>query len=108
MPITFDDFKKVELRIGKVLEAEDVTTSEKLLKLKVDIGGGQTRQLIAGIKKQYQGAELVGKLVVVAANLEPRQVMGIESQGMVLCATGEAGPVILQPNRDVPPGSEVR
>ena len=104
--ITFDDFKKVELKVGKILEAEDVTTSEKLLKLKVDIGG-ETRQVVAGIKKQYNPADLVGRQVAMVVNLEPRMVMGIESQGMVLAAD-DNGPVLLRPDRDVPPGNLIK
>lgn len=105
--ITYDDFRKVELKVGKVIEAEDVTASEKLLKLKVDIGGGETRQIIAGIKKQYKPEELVGRCVVMLVNLEPRTVMGVESQGMALAAD-DNGPVLLKPDRDVPPGSIIK
>ena len=105
--ITYDDFRKVELKVGRVLEAEDVTASEKLLKLKVDIGGGETRQVVAGIKKQYQPSDLVGKCVAMVVNLEPRMVMGVESQGMALAAD-DNGPVLLKPDRDVPPGSIIK
>lgn len=104
--ITFDDFKKVELKIGKVVEAEDVVTSEKLLKLKVDIAG-EVRQVVAGIKKQYNPNDLVGRQVAVVVNLEPRMVMGIESQGMILAAD-DNGPVLLRPDRDVPSGSIIK
>jgi methionine--tRNA ligase beta chain len=106
--INYDDFKKVELRVGKILEAEDVPGAEKLLKLKVDIGG-ETRQLIAGIKKRYTATELVGRLVAVVSNLESRMVMGIESQGMVLAASDDSsGPVLLQLDKDIKPGSIIK
>jgi methionyl-tRNA synthetase len=106
--ISFEDFKKVELKVAKVLEAEEVPGAEKLLKLKIDLGS-ETRQLVAGIKKEYSPGELVSALIVVAANLEPRTVMGVESQGMLLAASGEDGsPVILRPDKDVKPGSIVK
>ena len=106
-PITYDDFKKLELKTGKVLAAEEVPGAEKLLKLKVDIGGTE-RQLVAGIKKQYVPTDLIGRVVVVLTNLAPRAIMGVESQGMVLAATDESGPVLLRPDRDVLPGSIVK
>ncbi|MBP7056146.1 MAG: methionine--tRNA ligase subunit beta [Candidatus Omnitrophica bacterium] len=105
--ITYDDFKKVELKVGKILEAEEVPGADKLLKLKVDIGTEQ-RQLIAGIKKQYQPSDLIGRYVAVVTNLAPRTMMGVESQGMVLAASDESGPVLLRPDRDVPPGSIIK
>ena len=106
-PITYDDFKKIELKIGKILEAEEVVGAEKLLKLKVDLGTEQ-RQLVAGIKKQYAIPDLIGRQVVVVANLAPRSIMGVESQGMVLAAADDAGPVLLRPDRDVPVGGIVK
>ena len=106
-PITYDDFRKVELKIGKILAAEEVPTAEKLLKLQVDLGT-EKRQVVAGIKKQYAAADLVGKEVVIVANLAPRMIMGVESQGMLLAASDENGPVILSPVKDVPAGSGVK
>ena len=106
-PITYDDFKKIDLRVGKIIEAEEIPGADKLLKLKVDLGTEQ-RQLVAGIKKQYQPLDLIGKYVAVVANLAPRTMMGVESQGMVLAATDETGPVILRPDRDVPPGTIIK
>jgi methionine--tRNA ligase beta chain len=104
---TYDDFMKLELKIAKVLEAEEVPEASKLLKLKIDIGG-ETRQIVAGIKKNYQPQDLVGREIVVIANLEPRIVMGVESQGMLLAASDETGPVLLRPDKDVPLGSRVK
>lgn len=103
--ITYDDFRKVDLRIAKILAAEEVPGAEKLLKLKVDLGAasGGERQIVAGIKKQYAPADLIGRQIVVVANLAPRMVMGVESQGMLLAASDDAGPVILRPERDVTP-----
>ena len=104
--ISFEDFKKVELKVGKVLAAERVEGSEKLLRLEVDIGT-EKRQIIAGIAKFYAPENLVGKEIVIAANLEPRMLMGLESQGMLL-ASGDDEPVILVSEKPVPPGSLIR
>lgn len=108
MAITYDDFKKVELKVAKVLEAEEVPGAEKLLKLKIDLGNSETRQIVAGIKKTYQAKDLVGKEIAVVVNLEPRMVMGLESNGMLLAASDEKGPIILTPEREVAPGSGIK
>ncbi|MEK7504985.1 MAG: methionine--tRNA ligase [Patescibacteria group bacterium] len=113
--ITLDDFKKLEIRIGKVVLAEKVPEADKLLRLMIDFGP-ETRQIISGIALSYPDPSvLVGKLLPVLTNLEPRTIRGLESQGMVLAASlpdtsagGEAGPIILQPEREVPAGSEVK
>ena len=104
--ISIDDFMKVELRVAKVLEAEAVPKSKKLLKLKVDIGSDQ-RTIVAGIAEAYQPEQLVGRTIVIVANLKPAKLMGIESNGMVLAASPEGGaptlvsvdPVVLPPGR---------
>ena len=105
--ITFDEFKKVELMIGAILSAERVEGSEKLLKLMVNVGEESPRQIIAGIGKYYDPSNLVNRQIVIAANLEPRQLMGLESQGMVL-ACGADEPVLLTPMKDTVPGRVVR
>jgi len=105
--IKIEDFKKIELKVAKVLEVERVEGSEKLLKLKVDIGSEQ-RQVIAGIGKSYEPDSLVGKKIIIVANLESRSLMGLESQGMVLAADGESGPVLLMPEKEVSPGTGVK
>jgi methionyl-tRNA synthetase len=92
--ITIDDFKKVDLRVGRVLAAEKVPKSEKLLKLQVEIGG-ERRQVVAGIALHYKPENLVGKLIVVVVNLQPAKLMGQESQGMILAASDEAGALTL-------------
>jgi methionyl-tRNA synthetase len=86
--INFDDFMKVELKVGLIKDAERVPKSEKLLKLSVDIGD-ETRQVVAGIGKSYEADELPGKCVAIVTNLKPAKLMGIESQGMILAAGGE-------------------
>lgn len=105
--ITIDDFSKIELKVGTILEAEDVEGAEKLLKLKVDLGEENPRQILAGIKKWYTPEDLIGKQVVVVANLEPRMMMGLESQGMMLAADSEDGPVFLTAPKQVSPGSTI-
>lgn len=106
--ITFDDFAKVELKVGIILEAEDVEGSEKLIKLKVDLGENNPRQILAGVKQWYKPEEFLGKQVVVVANLEPRTMMRLESQGMMLAADCEDGPVFLTTPKKVPPGTKIR
>jgi methionine--tRNA ligase beta chain len=104
--MTIDEFQKMELRVAKVLSVEPVEGSEKLLKLSVD--AGEPRQIISGIAKAYAPADLVGKEVVIIANLDPRMMMGLESQGMILAAHGEGGaPVVLTVEREVPAGSSI-
>lgn len=128
--ISFEDFAKLELKIGTILEAEEVEGSEKLIKCMVDLGpapdgagynpelnsaGQDIRQILAGVKQWYKAEDLVGKQVVVVANLEPRMMMGLESQGMLLAAdpsttlrTGSKKPIFLKPSSKVPPGTKVR
>ena len=105
--ITFEEFSKLELKVGTVLEAEDLEGSEKLLKLIVDIGEGKPRQIIAGIKKWYKADSLIGKQVIVVANLAPKVFMGHQSQGMMLAADGNK-PILLKPSQKAPPGTKIR
>lgn len=106
--IKYDDFAKVELKVGTVLEAEEVEESEKLIKLKVDLGEENPRQILAGVKQWYKSEDLTGKQVVVVVNLESRTMMGLESQGMLLAADAEDGPVFLTTFKEVLPGSKIR
>jgi methionyl-tRNA synthetase len=104
--ITIDDFMKVELRVAKVLEAEAVPKSKKLLKLSVD-AGSETRTILAGIAEAYTPEQMVGRTIVIVANLAPRKLMGIESNGMVLAASvGDGLPVLV--TVDNVPGARVR
>lgn len=106
--ITIDDFKKIDLRLAKVVGAEKIQKSEKLLKLKIQIGEEQ-RQIIAGIAKTYEPERLIGKLVVVVANLQPAKLMGEESQGMLLAANDSEGRLsIVTIEDELPTGSVVR
>ena len=105
--ILFEEFQKIELKVAKVLSAEKVEKSNKLLKLQIDLGG-ETRQLVAGIAQQYTPESIVGREIIVVANLEPRVVFGIESQGMLLAASSPDGPVLLKPDKEVPSGCGIR
>jgi methionyl-tRNA synthetase len=105
--ISFEEFQKIELKVAKIIEAEKIEKSEKLLKLIVDLGD-ERRQLIAGIAKYYKPEDLIGKEIVVVANLEPKKLLGIESQGMLLAANVNGEPVILIPEKEVPPGTKVK
>ena len=125
--INIEDFKKVDIVVGKILSAEKIEGSDKLLKLSVDFGtetvnlppeeGSETpkteqkpviRQIIAGIAQYYAPEALVGKECPFAYNLAPRMLKGLESQGMILCPSGENGPVLLQPDKEIPPGSIIK
>lgn len=105
--ITFEDFEKLDIRIGKVVSAERIPETEKLIKLEVDLGGG-TRQLVAGIAGFVKLDSLVGKELPVLVNLAPRKLRGVESQGMILAVDVNGEPVLLHPEREVPPGSMVK
>lgn len=105
--ISFEDFQKIDLRVAEIIEAERVNNSEKLLKLVVDLGQ-EKRQIVAGIGREYSEKELIGKKIVIVANLEPKKLMGIESQGMLLAADFGGKPIILVPEKDVPSGTKIR
>ncbi|MCL4366666.1 methionine--tRNA ligase subunit beta [Patescibacteria group bacterium] len=105
--ISIDDIAKIELKVGTILAAEALAGSDKLIKLQVDLGEEQPRQILAGIKKWYKAENLIGKQIVVVANLEPRMMMGYESQGMILAADSKK-PVILKPQSKVEPGARIR
>ena len=104
--INFEEFQKIDLKIGKTLEAEKVENSEKLLKLKVDLGEEQ-RQIIAGIGKVYQPQDLINQEIVVVVNLEPKTLMGFESQGMLLAADNNGEPILIKPEKEVLPGTKI-
>ncbi len=103
--IGIEDFKKVRLKAGKILSAEMVKGSNKLIKLKVDIG--EERQVVAGIGKSYKPDELIGKTVVLVSNLKPVKLVGVESQGMILASSDNEGLSLLSFDREVNPGSDI-
>lgn len=105
--ITIDEFMKIQLKTATVLTAERVPKSEKLIKLQVDLGAEQ-RQIVAGIGKKYEPEALVGKRIVIVANLKPAKLMGIESQGMVLAAGDKEVGGLVTVLEDVEPGTKVK
>ena len=107
--IGIDDFMKIDLRVGLVLSAEPVKGADKLLHLKIDIGEPQPRTILAGIAKYYEPEKLVGRKVVIVANLAPRKMRGIESQGMIVAASLENGPAVLAGFlEDIQPGARLK
>ena len=106
--IRIEEFQRLALRIGRITASQEHPNADRLLVLTVDIGEPTPRQVVAGIRKSYQAAELVGKHVVVVNNLKPAMLRGIESQGMVLAASDDTGFVLVTPERAIPPGSIVK
>jgi methionyl-tRNA synthetase len=108
--IEIGDFAKVDLRVGQVVSAERIPKADKLLLLRIDIGEEEPRQVLAGIALYYEPEKLIGRKVVVVANLKPRKLRGFESQGMVVAASyGEEGrPVIATFTEDVPNGARLK
>lgn len=105
--ITFEDFKKMDIRIGRIVAAVKVPGTDKLMRIEIDMGA-EKRQVVAGIAEYYDQESLLGRLIPVLLNLEPRTLRGIESQGMILAADDSGKPVLLSPVQEVPPGSTVR
>ena len=106
--LSIEEFKRLSLRVGVVIAAQDHPNADRLLVLSVDIGDGTPRQLVAGIKGSYQAAELIGKHVVVVANMKPALLRGMESQGMVLAASDAGTIVLVCPERTIRAGSPVK
>jgi len=104
--ISIDEFKKLELKVATIKSAEPHPNADKLLVLKVDLGS-EERQIVAGIRAHYTPEELVGRQIVVVANMETARLRGVESQGMLLAASDGDRIVILTPERQVAPGSKV-
>lgn len=104
--INFEEFKKIKLKIATILKAEKIEESENLIKLELDLGE-EKRQILAGIQKYYDAEKLVGRQIVVVTNLEPRKMMGMESNGMLLAVNVDGKPVLLQPEDEVPAGSDI-
>ncbi len=102
--ISFEEFQKIDLRLAKVISAESIEGSEKLLKLNVSLGD-EERTLVAGIAKHYSPDELVGKKIMIVANLQPRKIFGVESKGMILALMDGDNLSVLVPDRDVKEGT---
>lgn len=105
--VTIEDFRKLELKVAKIKEVQDHPNADKLYIIIVDLGD-KTKQVVAGIRGSYQKEDLVGKQAVVVDNLEPVVLRGVESQGMILAASDEAGITIISPHREVKLGSIVK
>ena len=108
MDISFEDFKKMDIRVGMIKDVEEIEDSRNLVKLIVDFGD-EERQAVAGIKNYYSRDELIGNKFVFILNLERRKLMGVESQCMILAAGGDKGNVVLiRPEKDIEIGSKIR
>ena len=105
--ISYEDFTKLDLRIGTIISGEPVAKSDKLLVLEVDLGD-HTRQIVAGIGKTYQVSDLINKQVLIVTNLAPRSLMGYESQGMRLAVGESDGSSLISPEKEVSTGREVK
>jgi len=106
--ISYEDFAKLDLKTAEIKTAEKVENSNKLLKITIDIGGGEIKQIISGIAKYFTPEELIGKKIVVLINLEPKIINGLESQGMLLAASDkENGISLIIPEKTVPSGTKV-
>ena len=105
--VKFEEFKKLEIKIAKILEVNDHPNADKLYVVKIDTGT-ETKQIVAGIKSYYKKEELVGRQIVVLDNIEPASLRGVESQAMLLAATDEKGIAIVVPEREMAIGSIVK
>lgn len=107
-PVSMDEFSKLDLRVGTIVDAGSVQNSTKLIKLKIDIGGGEVKQAVAGIRAWYEPSELKGKQVAVLTNIKPVKIFGVESQVMILASEDESTIAILKPDKPVKAGSKIR
>ena len=105
--VAFTEFQKLDIRVCKVKAAERITSSKKLVKLKVDIGN-DTREVVAGVAEFYSPEDLKDKNLVLLVNLEPKKVMGVQSQGMILAADVGGRPYVIFVDPSIPPGSKIR
>lgn len=106
--ITFEEFKKIDVRVGTIKSVEEVPETDKLLKLTVDVGEDNDITIVSGIREYFDSPQdLVGKQTPFVLNLEHRVIKGVESQGMLFAVGGESGFALLEPSREIKPGSEV-
>lgn len=106
--VSFGDFKKLELKIGKILTVEPVEGADRLYRLEIDVGESQPRVSVAGMAIYKEPHELEGRLVPVITNLQPATMRGVKSEAMILAADLEGQPILLQPEIEVPPGTNIR
>ena len=108
MTVPFDNFSQLDIRVGKVVEVEEMPQARKpMYRLKIDIGEGTPKQCVAGIKSFYTKEQLMGKIVVAVVNLVPKSVVGVVSECMMLAAYDDGGASLLSPDKDLPPGTKV-
>ena len=105
MSVPFTEFQKIDLRVGKVRKVEEIEGLDRIYKLEIDIGEKKPRTILAGVKEHFKPSELLGKSVVVVANLEPKDVRGTLSEGMLLAAEIDGRPILLVPEEKVKPGT---
>jgi methionyl-tRNA synthetase len=105
--ISLEDFKKIDLRVAKILQAEKVENSQKLIKIQADLGE-EKRTIVAGIGEKYEPEELIGQLIIVVSNLEPKEIKGIKSEGMLLAVDSKNGPVLIVPLEQVFVGEKIK
>jgi methionyl-tRNA synthetase len=106
--IQYEDFAKLDIRLGKVLAAEMVPNADKLIKCTIDFGSAGHRTIVSGIAEWKKPEELVGKTLPYVFNLAPRMLRGVESQGMLIAASDEVGVALLQPEREIAPGTKLK
>jgi methionyl-tRNA synthetase len=107
--VEYEEFNRVDLRVATIKEVSDHPNADKLMVLKIDVGELGQRTIVAGIKAKYGKDDLIGRQIIVVANLKPARLRGVESQGMLLAATGEDGaPILLQPDKEAKPGSKIK
>jgi len=106
--INIHKFFETQLRVARILSAERVPNADRLLQMKVDLGNDEERQIVAGIALSYEPETLVGKRIIVVANLEPAHIRGVESQGMLLAADLDGRPILATFEEEIPPGTPVR
>ncbi|KKW26425.1 MAG: T-RNA-binding domain protein [candidate division Kazan bacterium GW2011_GWB1_52_7] len=107
MSVPFSEFQKIDLRVGKVRKVEEIEGLDRIYKLEIDIGEKKPRTILAGVKEHFKPSELLGKSVVVVANLEPKDVRGTLSEGMLLAAEIDGQPILLVPEEKVKPGTPI-
>lgn len=105
--VSFAEFKKLDLRIGRVLEVEDVEGLDKVYKLTVDVGEESPRTILAGVKEFLKPRDLEGKSIAIVTNLEPKEVRGVLSEGMLLAAEVDGKPILITPEEEVEPGTPI-
>ncbi|MEM0476380.1 MAG: methionine--tRNA ligase subunit beta [Candidatus Aenigmatarchaeota archaeon] len=105
--ISFNDFQKLDLRVGKIIKVEKIKNTDKLYKIEIDLGS-EKRTIVSGIADKYTPDELMGQLIVVVVNLEEKIIKGVKSEGMLLAVDDESGPVLIVPLSQVKVGSKVR